>query len=53
MSNLDQNTQTVPLEPTEAMLEAFHKAMLDWLNEKGEDGDVYKAMLSAYNKENE
>ena len=37
----------VPVEPTEGMLKAFHTSIKLWLNEEGEDKDVYQAMLAA------
>lgn len=39
-------TKVVPLEPTEAMLSAFHTAIERWHKEEGTDADVYKAMLA-------
>lgn len=36
-----------PLEPTAEMLSAFHSAIRDWMDEIGEDADVYKAMIKA------
>lgn len=37
----------VPTKPTGEMLAAFHGAIRVWLNEEGNDEDVYKAMLDA------
>lgn len=39
--------QLVPQEPTTEMLSCFHAQMAEWLAEKGEDKDVYQAMLAA------
>ena len=36
-----------PAKPDESMLEAFHVAVNAWMDEKGEDEDVYLAMLGA------
>lgn len=37
----------VPVEPTRAMLSNFFKAHEKWINEEGEDGYIYRAMLAA------
>ena len=38
---------TVPTPPTDAMIGAFHDAIRIWMAEKGNDEDVFRAMLAA------
>lgn len=44
---IPEGWKLVPLEPTIEMILAFNKAVNAWLEEVGDDADVYKAMLAA------
>lgn len=46
-AKVEADWQLAPIEPTQEMNDAFHRAITVWLDEIGEDADVYKAMLKA------
>ena len=46
-AGVPEGWRLVPIEPTEQMICAFHNSVNIWMNEVGDDQDVYKAMLSA------